>query len=143
MQDAEFRRAFAEGLLSDRLASQIHYLRKHRGWTQAQMAMASGKAQPTISGLEESCETVSLSTLKTIAAAFDIALDVRFVPFSGLLQNTFSPDALVPSFQEDSAQSHEEVNVAFVESGQRASVIQLSDHRPETANTAQQYSLAR
>lgn len=99
----DYRDSFAEAFVDDRLAAQIHYLRKHRGWTQEQLAQKSGKSQPKISSLEVSCEGVTLNTLKRIASAFDVALSVRFVPFSNILASKDGPDlnATVAPFGED------------------------------------------
>lgn len=141
LQDREYRLAYCEGLMSIRLASQIHYLRKHRNWTQADLAIASGKAQPTVSALEDSCETASLSTLKKIAAAFDVALDVRFVAHSSFLDDSFAPDAVVPSFVDDASMSHGLRNVSPSVSTDSHSVVRLNDYRP-TSTSTRSYKIA-
>ena len=60
--------------------------------------------QPRISAIETVGGNLRLDTLQRIAAAFDIALVVRFVPFSELVRwsDTFSPDDFtVPDFASD------------------------------------------
>lgn len=103
LSDKEYRDAFSEGLVDDRLSAQIYYLRKHRGWTQKELAERSGLSQPTISGLEETTEGARLGTLRKIASAFDVAVDARFISFGGLLA-AFDKVPLndnVPSFSEE------------------------------------------
>ena len=103
LSDKEYRDAFAEGLVDDRLSAQIYYLRTHRGWTQLQLAEKSGLTQPTISNLEDSTDGVRLSTLRKLASAFDVALDARVASFSGLLRafDAASLNSHIPSYSED------------------------------------------
>jgi hypothetical protein len=61
--------------------------------------------QPRISAIEKpGYGNLNLSTLKALAAAFDVALVVRFAPFGELMRwsDTFSPDEFeVPSFDDE------------------------------------------
>jgi DNA-binding Xre family transcriptional regulator len=82
-------------------------MRKDRDWTQGDLATATGMAQSRISLLEDpSYERMSLTTLKRIASAFDVALMVRFVPFSEILRRAADDNEghlSVVSFADDSA----------------------------------------
>jgi transcriptional regulator with XRE-family HTH domain len=60
-------------------------MREGRGWSQGKLAEEVGMAQPRISLLEGGYEKYSLTTLKRIASTFDVAVVVRFVPFSELV----------------------------------------------------------
>jgi transcriptional regulator with XRE-family HTH domain len=101
-----FRESFASSQISTHVAAQIQTLREEREWTQTELAEATGMAQSRISLLEDpSYERMTVSTLKRIASAFDVALSVRFVPYSELLTtavNYSERGFLVPSFSEDS-----------------------------------------
>ncbi|MEO8927248.1 MAG: helix-turn-helix transcriptional regulator [Caulobacteraceae bacterium] len=81
-----FREGFVSGELSTNVAAQIVTMREDRGWTQTQLATATGMAQSRISLLEDpSYEKMSVTTLKRLASAFDVGLAVRFVPFSDIV----------------------------------------------------------
>ncbi len=65
------------------IAFQIRATRDRRELTQAALATATGMTQNNISRLEdESYGKQTLTSLKRIAEALDVALVVRFVPFS-------------------------------------------------------------
>ena len=103
--DSEYRREFANQQIDTGLAFQIRLLRESRGWTQEELAQRTGKAQETISQLENpNYGRYTISTLKKLAAAFDVAPSVRFVPFSELASWTvrLTPQDLAPlSFEEE------------------------------------------
>ncbi len=86
LADEEYRREFVSENIATGLAFQIRHLRDSRGWTQAELAQHIDKAQQeTISQWEDpNYGRYSVSTLKKLAAAFDVALSVRFVRFSEL-----------------------------------------------------------
>jgi transcriptional regulator with XRE-family HTH domain len=115
LADKAYRHAYAAAHVGDYLAMQIHSMRLRRNWTQGQLATESGNTQPRISNLETSCEGVTLTTLHKIAEAFDVALVVKFVPFSQLAKETMNSraEAAVPGFDEDSLEaiSHPTVRV--------------------------------
>lgn len=50
--------------------------RQERGWSQADLAEAIGSRQPAISRLERGEGNPSLQTLRRIAKAFDLSLEV-------------------------------------------------------------------
>ena len=97
LADKTRREAFVASHLSNNTGSQIFALREARGWSQERFAAEVGMAQPRISVLEAGCDC-SLRTLKRIAASYDVALIVRFVPFSELVDwiAGLSEDQLAP-----------------------------------------------
>jgi transcriptional regulator with XRE-family HTH domain len=103
MASKAYRDAYVEQSINNRLAAQIYSLRAHRDWTQADLSDRSGMAQPRISTLETSCSGVSLNTLKRLASAFDVALVVKFVPFSELTREVAQGriDRNIPNFEVD------------------------------------------
>jgi transcriptional regulator with XRE-family HTH domain len=104
LADKAYRHAYGAAHVGDYLAMQVHSMRARRGWTQKQLADESGNTQPQISNFETSCEGVTLTSLHKLAAAFDVALIVKFVPFSLMVNETLGSraDSVVPSFEEDS-----------------------------------------
>lgn len=90
------------------ICSQIRVLREQHNLSQAMFGREAKMAQERISILEDPNANTkpTLNTLLRIAAAFDVGLDVRFVPFSTVLDrsvNTDSADLEVPSFDEEKA----------------------------------------
>ena len=87
---------------SDLLAVQIQSLRLKEGWTQDFLAQKAGTKQAGVCRWENSQPPASLATLKKIASAFDVALVVKFVPFSEFLVGDGYPvDRVVASFTND------------------------------------------
>lgn len=89
LKDIEYRRGLVEGHAKDTIAFQIRQLRKARGWEQRDLARELGnpKLQPVISRYENpDYGRYSITTLLDLAAAFDVALVVRFAPFSELVE---------------------------------------------------------
>lgn len=107
LRSKEYRDAFVGSQISVGLPFQIRALREQRGWKQSDLVERTGMLQPRISAMESPGGTkFTLETLRRLASAFDVALMVRFVPFSELLQcsDEFNPDTFaVPSFAEDAA----------------------------------------
>lgn len=105
LRDKEYRDLFVAEHISQGIAFQIRATREARGWTQQQLAEKVGKHQETISQVEDpDYGKLTLKTLKRLASALDVALIVRFVPFSQLVDYVanLSPDDLaVPSFNID------------------------------------------
>lgn len=108
----EVRTRFVESNLSKNLAFQLRSLRDREDWSQEQLAEQVGMNQNAISRLENPFYgKATLTTLKRLAQAFDVALIVRFVPFGELVDwvsstprvNTgLSTEALnVPSFEAE------------------------------------------
>jgi transcriptional regulator with XRE-family HTH domain len=107
LKSKEYRDAFVASQISVGLPFQIRALREQRGWKQSRLAGEAGMLQPRISAMERPGESkFNLETLRRIASAFDVALEVRFVPFSELLDwsERFDPDNFkVPEFEDDAA----------------------------------------
>ena len=107
-----YRHAFVASHLANNISAQIFSTREARGWTQQQLAEASGMAQARISVMENSAyENFSLSTLKRLATALDVALIVRFVPFSELADYATNADSdrlVVPEFKKDALRHYDE-----------------------------------
>lgn len=92
----ETRARFVESHISKTIAFQIRGLREEKGWSQEKFCEMSGMNQNAISRLENPrYGRPTITTLKRIAAVFDVALVVRFVPFSQLVDwvsGTLHPD---------------------------------------------------
>jgi transcriptional regulator with XRE-family HTH domain len=104
------RRSFAEQDLGSTVAAQIYALRqKHDKMTQQELAVETGMSQARISVLENpNYRKFNVGTLQRVAAAFDVALIVRFVSFRELLdwtvtdsQNTLAPLSFDEEFPDD------------------------------------------
>ncbi len=77
------RDRLVESNLAETIAFQIRATRNTCGWTQAELAQETGMTQNNISRMESpEYGKYSIASLRRIAAAFDVALEVRFVPFS-------------------------------------------------------------
>jgi len=111
-RDARVR--FVASHLSKGLAFQIRALRDRENWSQGQLADEVDTNQNAISRLESpNYGRATITSLKKIAAAFDVGLIIRFVPFSQMvdwvsgtphLDEGLSPDSWrVPSFDEEMA----------------------------------------
>ena len=107
LRSKPYRDAFVAAQIRIGLPMQCRSLRESREWTQPQLAESSGMSQPRISELERPGERKpNLDTLLRLASAFDVALQVRFVPFSQLVDDDDSLDYdtfHVAHFEEDMA----------------------------------------
>lgn len=107
LKDLEYRRGFVEAHAKDTIAFQLRQLRKAEGWEQRDVAERLGNPslQPMISRYENpDYGRYSISTLLELASVFDVALVVRFAPYSELLEWDWSSNAntLCPaSFEKD------------------------------------------
>lgn len=103
-----WRDSYVSAHISNTIAAQITKLRIANGWTQAQLAKHSGMKQSRISALEDpNWENVEIATLKRLASAFNVALTVRFIPFSELAEwaSSLSEDKLlVASYEEEATE---------------------------------------
>ncbi len=110
----ESRTKFVESQISNGIAFQIRALRNRNQWSQPKLAKEIGTTQNQIYRLEKSATArPTISTLKRIAAIFDVALVVRFVPFSQIIAwasgTPFTDTGLstaslaVPSFRQEYA----------------------------------------
>ncbi|MGI8553939.1 MAG: helix-turn-helix transcriptional regulator [Dehalococcoidia bacterium] len=105
LRDKEYRDLSVAEHISTGLAFQIRAMREARGWTQEDLARRAGMQQERISILENpDAARPTLATLKRIASAFDVALEVRLVSFSDLVDwtaNLSGADLVAPSFDDD------------------------------------------
>jgi len=115
LHDEEYRQAFVAEDVGVGLSFQIRLLREDRGWGQVELGQRIGSKQSTVSQLENpNYGRYSLKTLKELAAAFDVGLLVKFVPFSELVDWTLNltPQRLTPpAFAQE--QLAEEGNVVL------------------------------
>src|SRR5450432_2620024 len=87
LRNKEYRDAYVEEKVTTSLPFQIRALREQRDWSQAELGNEADMRQNAISRLEDAENgTPSLTTLLRLAHAFDLALLVKFVPFSRLLR---------------------------------------------------------
>jgi transcriptional regulator with XRE-family HTH domain len=107
LKDKEHRDAFVSAYTDETIPFQIRAMReqKDRNWTQEDLATRAGMKQERISTLENpNYGSYSLRILKQLATAFDVALMVRFVPFSELAEwklNLSSESLEVQSFDQE------------------------------------------
>lgn len=107
LRSKEYRDEFVAAQLRVGLPMQCRALRESREWTQPQLAQAAQMSQPRISEIERPGERkLNLDTLLRLASAFDVALQVRFVPFSQFVDDDDELDLAnfyVSPFEEDLA----------------------------------------
>lgn len=107
LADKEYRELFVEEHIAQGVAFQIRSTRNDRGWTQAELARRLGTGQSRVSSLEDpDGGQPNLTTLINVAHAFDVALMVRFMPFSQLVEYSTSISAVdlaPPGFGDDTA----------------------------------------
>jgi len=85
--DKEYRDTFVSEQINTGLAFQIRAMREARSWTQSELGNKAKMAQSRISLMEDAnYSRFSLNTLKRLASAFDVALIVRFEPFSSSVE---------------------------------------------------------
>lgn len=78
-QDREYAHAYLQENTNLRIAAQIRAIRLQRGWTQEELAGRTGMRQERISKIEAAdFESLTLTTLRRIAEAFDVHLSVQF-----------------------------------------------------------------
>jgi transcriptional regulator with XRE-family HTH domain len=108
----EARAQFVSSQIDKGIPYQLRAIRDRQGLSQEEFAKAVGMNQNAISRLESPrYGRATIGTLKRLAAAFDVALAVRFVPFSHLVnwvsgtpfvEYGLSTESLaVPSFEEE------------------------------------------
>lgn len=102
--DKEYRDGFVSNTIDDSLAVQIFSMRERRGWTQEELAERYGTRQSGVCRWEGGEAPQSLKVLKRLAATFDVALVVKFVPFSEFLRSDGPVDKHVASFHHDTVE---------------------------------------
>ena len=105
LEDKEYRHSYVADHIRETIALQIRKLRKQRPWTQAALGREAGMAPERISRLEDPDEGVpSVRTLQRLGHAFDLALIVKWVSFSELLESHIGlsdRELAPPSFEAD------------------------------------------
>ena len=135
LRDKEYREAFVEGAINDSVAVQIYSMRQDRGWTQQYLADRLDTKQAAISRLEGGDNPPTLKNLLKIASAFDVALMVRFVPFSEFLIGDDKPiDRSIPAYQLDKLEASR---------APTGSSIILTDFRFSSEEPSRIFSLAQ
>ena len=88
LKNKEYRDAFVESHIENGIAFQIKTMRESRNLTQKQLGDLANMKPVDIYKLEDPNYGgyFTLKTLEKIAATFDVALIVKFVPFSELVQ---------------------------------------------------------
>ena len=90
LRNKRSRAAYVEAELINGISNQIRVLRQQRGWTQSDLAEKLGTSQGVVSRLEDpSYGRYSFKTLLNLGSIFDIALFVRFLPFSQAVPATW------------------------------------------------------
>lgn len=90
LRNARAREAYVHSELTNGLAHQIRIIRQQRGWTQKQLAEKLGTTQTTVSRLEDpSYGRYSVRSLLALGSILDVALFVRYLPFSKFLPATW------------------------------------------------------
>jgi transcriptional regulator with XRE-family HTH domain len=108
LKDPEYRHALVAAYIKNGIAFQIRSLRKAEGWDQkklADVALGNPELQSMISRYENpDYGKYSMRTLLDFAKAFDVALEVRFIPFSQLVRRDEelpSSTLAVPNFKQE------------------------------------------
>jgi transcriptional regulator with XRE-family HTH domain len=105
MRNKPYRDKFVAAHLSINIVAQMQTLREARGWSQKELADRAKMSPSRISVMEDpSYDKFTLSTLKRLASALDVALVTRFTTFSDLVNwvSNLSPEKLeVLSFGDD------------------------------------------
>lgn len=87
LRSKRFRDGYVYEHVRNGIPFQIRALRNEREWTQSDLGEAAKKPRTVITRLEDpNYGKLSLKTLFEIASGFDVALLVKFVPFSRLVR---------------------------------------------------------
>lgn len=96
LQDREYRKAFVADQIQVGVPMQTRALREQRGWSQTALGehVTPQMLQEGIARVENPNKAnLTIGTLLRIADAFDVALIVKFVPFSSLVDSVASMEA--------------------------------------------------
>ena len=72
--------AYDAARLAFELGRSVRELRERRGWSQAQLAKASGMTQSAVARFEAGGTVPTLAVLERLAAALEVSLKVGFEP---------------------------------------------------------------
>lgn len=82
-RDKEYAHSYMESHTNSKLAAQIYWTRKKRGWSQEELAHRSGIAQERISKIEAGdFDSLTMKTLRKFAHAFDVNVHIGLEQFS-------------------------------------------------------------
>lgn len=125
----EYRDAYVEEHINTGFTFQIKQMREERGWSQAELGKRAGMRQNAISRLEdEDYGSLSLKTALRLAAAFDVGLIFKFVPFSRLLKEyeNLAPESLSCKSFTDAEETtaievwaNDTINISHAEAGKK------------------------
>ena len=118
--EKKYREEYAIAMLKRMIPYQTRAIRRKREWSQAQLAQASQLTQGVISRAEDpDYGNLTLTTIGRIAAGYDLAAIVKFVPFSELVrysENTSEKAfANLPTFEEENAETGTAIDNSGVE----------------------------
>ena len=107
LRDKSYRDAYVASQIRIGLPYQVRALRQSRDWTQGELAVRAGMAQPRVAEIEKPGKrSLNIETLLRLASAFDVGLEVRFVPITRVIDHSesFDPDHLsIQTFDEEIA----------------------------------------
>ncbi len=99
LKDKEHREAFMDKHIDASLALQIREMRNSRGWTQAELAKRLGVSRVTVAALESHGPKqgqYTMKLMKKVAKIFDVALLVRYAPFSEFIAWVMALERIAP-----------------------------------------------
>jgi len=109
LSNYEVRHLYLDSSIRHLLAMQLRSMREAMEWLQSDVGKRAEMKQSAIARLEDPrYSSMTLSTLKRLAKVFDVALIVRFAPFSEFISWVTSvnePSLSPPSFSEEDKQS--------------------------------------
>jgi transcriptional regulator with XRE-family HTH domain len=130
LRDKAYRDAYVASQIRVGLPFQVRGLRRQRSLSQGELANLAGMAQPRISEIEKPGErNLNIDTLLRIASGLDVALQISFVPFSKIVEQSenFDPDNFeVPNFETEIAQMESAQEEAQTVAARKASLWDLS-----------------
>jgi transcriptional regulator with XRE-family HTH domain len=106
LSNPNIRHLYLDSSIRQLLAMQLRTMREARGWSQTEVGeKAGGMKQSAIARLEDpQYSRMTLSTLRRLAKAFDVAVIARFAPFSEYISWTVQLDEQrlsPPSFNQE------------------------------------------
>lgn len=118
LSDPAVRHLYIDSHIRRLIATQLRSMRESRGWSQDDVGKEANMKQNAITRLENpKYNSMTLSTLKRLAKAFDVALIVRFAPFSEFTSwiTQINESRLSPlSFEEELSFQEELNDVPFI-----------------------------
>ena len=95
MLSKDARHAWLSGTINRLVAEQVRAMRRHRHWSQKELARRAGLHQPQIARIENG-HLGSVKTLRRIASAFDVALVIRFATWGECIEWVIAAPYLPP-----------------------------------------------